>query len=385
MKWSTKIGTFAGIDVYVHTTFLMLVAWVAFAHWQTEHSVGAAARGVAFILALFGCVVLHEFGHALTAKRFGIRTRDITLLPIGGLARLERMPDDPRQELWVALAGPAVNVVIAAALFVVLFVTGSFAPIGTLSVTGGSFFVRLMTVNVFLVVFNMLPAFPMDGGRVLRALLAIRMEYTRATQLAANIGQGMALLFGLVGLFFNPFLLFIALFVWIGAGQEAAMTQMKWALGGIPLERAMITDFRTLAPDDSLARAVELLLSGAQEDFPVVDDRAVVGILTRGDLLKALARPDRQAPVAQVMRRDFVVADASDMLDLTFQRMQGHDCHTIPVVRRGNLVGLLTMDNVGEFLSVQSAIAGQPATEHPSRRAGLPPPRNATRTRDGTA
>jgi Zn-dependent protease len=361
MKWSTRIGTFAGIGVYVHTTFLMLIAWVAFAHWQTGHSVSAAVQGVAFVLALFGCVVLHEFGHALTAKRFGIKTRDITLLPIGGLARLERMPDDPRQELWVALAGPAVNVVIAVALFVVLPVTGTFAPLSTLSVTSGSFLERLMIVNVFLVAFNMLPAFPMDGGRVLRALLAIRMDYTRATQLAANIGQGMALAFGLIGLFTNPFLMFIALFVWIGAGQEAAMTQMKSALGGIPLERAMITDFRTLVPNDSLARAVELLLSGAQQDFPVVDAGAVVGILTRGGLLTALARQEQRAPVGQVMRRDFLVADASDMLDITFQRLQGHECHTIPVVRRGDLVGLLTMDNVGEFLSVQAALGGRPA------------------------
>jgi Zn-dependent protease len=361
MKWATKIGTFAGISVYVHTTFLMLIAWVAFAHWQTGHSVSAAVQGVAFVLALFGCVVLHEFGHALTAKRFGIKTRDITLLPIGGLARLERMPDDPRQELWVALAGPAVNVVIAVVLFLVLQVTGTFAPLSTLSVTSGSFLERLMIVNVFLVAFNMLPAFPMDGGRVLRALLAIRMDYTRATQLAANIGQGMALAFGLIGLFTNPFLMFIALFVWIGAGQEAAMTQMKSALGGIPLERAMITDFRTLVPNDSLARAVELLLSGAQQDFPVVDAGAVVGILTRGGLLTALARQEQRAPVGQVMRRDFLVADASDMLDITFQRLQGHECHTIPVVRRGDLVGLVTMDNVGEFLSVQAALGGRPA------------------------
>jgi Zn-dependent protease/predicted transcriptional regulator len=360
MKWSTKIGTFAGIDVYVHTTFLMLIAWVAFAHWQTEHSVSAAVQGVAFVLALFGCVVLHEFGHALTAQRFGIKTRDITLLPIGGVARLERMPDDPKQELWVALAGPAVNVVIAAALFAVVQVTGTFAALSTLSVTSGSFLERLMIVNVFLVAFNMLPAFPMDGGRVLRALLAIRMDYTRATQLAANIGQGMALVFGLVGLFFNPFLVFIALFVWIGAGQEAAMTQMKSALGGIPLERAMITDFRTLSPNDSLTRAVELLLSGAQQDFPVVDAGTVVGILTRGDLLTALARQEQQSLIEQVMRRDFLVADASDMLDITFQRLQGLACRTIPVVHRGNLVGLLTMDNVGEFLSIQAALAGRP-------------------------
>lgn len=144
MKWSTRIGTFAGIDVYVHTTFLILVAWVALAHWQTGHSAAAALEGVAFILALFGCVVLHEFGPALTARRFGIKTRDITLLPIGGLARLERMPDDPRQELWAALAGPAVNVVIAAALFVLLQASGAVTPLSALSVTSGSFLERLM-------------------------------------------------------------------------------------------------------------------------------------------------------------------------------------------------------------------------------------------------
>jgi Zn-dependent protease/predicted transcriptional regulator len=366
MKWSTKIGTFAGIDVYVHTTFLILIAWVALAHWRIGHSAAAALEGVAFVLALFTCVVLHEFGHALTARRFGIKTRDITLLPIGGLARLERMPDDPRQELWVALAGPAVNVVIAVALFTVLQVTGTSTPLSTLDVASGSFLERLMIVNVFLVAFNMLPAFPMDGGRVLRAMLAIRMDYIRATQIAANIGQSMALVFGVLGLFFNPFLVFIALFVWMGAGQEAAMTQMKAALGGIPLERVMITDFRTLSPHDSLARAVDLLLSGAQQDFPVVEDGAVVGILTRADLFAALARQEQQSPVGGVMRRNFLTADPADMIDVAFQRLQGHECHTIPVVRRGALIGLLTMDNVGEFLRVQTAIGGR----HVAHRGG---------------
>lgn len=356
MKWSTKIGTFAGIDVYVHTTFLILIAWVGYAHWQVDRSLSAALAGIAFVLTLFACVVLHEFGHALMARRFGIATRDITLLPIGGLARLERMPDDPRQELWVALAGPAVNVVIALGLLLVLFATGGFSPVSTLGVATGSVIERLMVINVVLVVFNMLPAFPMDGGRVLRALLAIRMDYGRATQIAANVGQGMALFFGLVGLFANPFLIFIALFVWIGAGQEAAMTQMKSALDGVPLERAMITDFRTLAPTDSLASAVELLLAGAQQDFPVVAERTIVGVLTRADLLTALARQDRDSPVADVMRRDFCVADASETLEGALQRMQAHDCHTIPVTRGGDVVGLLTMDNVGEFLSVQSAL-----------------------------
>jgi Zn-dependent protease/CBS domain-containing protein len=368
MKWSTKLGTFAGIDVYVHTTFFILLAWIGFVHWQDGRSLAAAVAGVAFMLALFACVVLHEFGHALTARRFGIRTRDITLLPIGGLARLERMPDDPRQELWVALAGPAVNVVIAVVLFVTLQVTGLLQPVETLTLTGGSFLERLMVVNAFLALFNMLPAFPMDGGRVLRAVLAMRMDYVRATQIAASVGQAMAFLFGLVGLFSNPFLLFIALFVWIGAGQEAALTEMRLALGGIPLERAMITDFRTLSPHDSLAHAVELLLSGSQHDFPVVVDQAVVGVLTRADLLNALARQAQQSPVESVMRRDFHVADATVMLDGALRDMQARDCHTMPVVRRGQLVGLVTMENVGEFLSVQAAL-GRRRTGHPRPRA----------------
>lgn len=358
MKWSTRIGTFAGIDVYVHTTFLILIAWVGFAHWQHQHSAAAVLAGIAFTLSLFLCVLLHEFGHALTARHFGIRTRHITLLPIGGVAQLERMPDDPRQELWVALAGPAVNVVIACGLAIVLLATGGFSPVDSLDVATGSFLERLMVVNIGLVLFNLLPAFPMDGGRVLRALLALRMDYGRATQIAANVGQGLALFFGLVGLFSNPFLVFIALFVWIGAGQEAAMTQMKSALGGIRLEQAMITDFRTLAPHDSLARAVELLLAGAQQDFPVVDAGTVVGILTRADLLTALARQDRDATVAAVMRRDFCIADPSDQIETALQRLQTRECHTVPVVRSGTLVGLLTMDNVGEFLSVQAAMRG---------------------------
>src|SRR5690606_35343714 len=211
MKWSTRIGTFAGIDVYVHTTFFILILWIAFAYWRVEQSVGAALAGVAFILALFACVVLHEFGHALTARRYGIRTRDITLLPIGGLARLERMPDEPIQELWVALAGPAGNVGIAAVLFASLSIAHVVALNYEFDIATGSCCANLLLVNVILVLFNALPAFPMDGGRVLRALLAMRMDYVRATQIAANMGQAMALMFGLVGLFTYPFLIFIAL------------------------------------------------------------------------------------------------------------------------------------------------------------------------------
>lgn len=355
MPWSWKLARIAGIDVYVHATFLMVVAWIALIHWNESQSLAAVIEGVGFILALFGCVVLHEFGHALTAARYGIRTRDITLLPIGGLARLERIPDVPIQELWVALAGPAVNVVIAAVLFGWLQASSAWQSVDQIGVTTGAFAERLMLANVFLAGFNLLPAFPMDGGRALRALLATRMDYTRATQRAAMIGQGMAILFAFVGLQGNPTLIFIALFVWIGAGQEASMAQMKSALAGIPLHRAMLTHFRTLTPTSTLGDAVDFLLTGSQQDFPVVAHGRIQGILRRSDLVKALTQGGRNASVADNMKRDCPTAEASEMLETVLGRVQGRDCHTIPVLEHGALIGLVTMDNVGEFLMIQSA------------------------------
>jgi Zn-dependent protease len=357
MPWSWKLARIAGIDVKVHATFFMVIAWIALIHWNESQSLAAVIDGVGFILALFGCVVLHEFGHALMAARYGIRTKDITLLPIGGVARLERMPDVPLQELWVALAGPAVNVVLGIVLFGWLQATGGWESAGRIGIATGGFAERVMLANVFLAVFNLLPAFPMDGGRALRALLATRMEYTRATQRAAMIGQGMAILFGLVGLQGNPMLVFIALFVWIGAGQEASMAQMKSALAGIPLRRAMLTHFRTLTPASTLGDAVDLLLTGSQQDFPVVDNGRIEGMLTRSDLVKALPRHGRAAPVVDSMR-ECPVADVSEMLETVLGRLQGRECHTIPVLERGSLIGLITMDNVGEFLMVHAAEKG---------------------------
>jgi Zn-dependent protease len=362
MKWSWKIGRVAGIDLYVHATFLVLIAWVAFGHGMAGHGWQMTAAGVAFILTLFGCVLHHELAHALTAKAFGILTRDITLLPIGGLARLERMPEQPMQELWVALAGPTVNVVIAGVLYGILAMTGSLPTAENLeawSASDGSFLGRLMVVNLGLAVFNMIPAFPMDGGRVLRALLATQMDFVRATQIAASVGQGLAMLFGFLGLFSNPLLVFIALFVWIGAAQEAAMAQMKSALGGIPVGRAMVRDFQTLAPDEPLTRAVELILAGSQTDFPVVEGDRVAGVLTRGDLLVALASRSQDTPVADVMQRDVQEVDAGEMMETAFARLESRGCQTLPVTSRGRLVGLLTTDNLGEFLMIQGALARQ--------------------------
>lgn len=370
MKWSWRLATVAGIGVYVHVTFLLLLVWAAWHGYALEHHWLGALASVSFILTLFVIVVLHELGHALTARRFGIPTRDITLLPIGGVARLERMPEDPKQELLVALAGPAVNVVLAVLLYGILLLLGQVPNPGQLMLTGGNFLSNLMLVNIVLAVFNMLPAFPMDGGRVLRALLAFKMSYARATRIAARIGQGMALIFG-VAVFLgfagilppmNPFLALIALFVWMGATQESGMVQMKSALGGIRVGQVMITDFRVLAPDDTLSRAVAYLLAGYQQDFPVVAEDRIAGVLTRAGLINALARLDQGMPVADAMERHIETVHPEDSVERVFARLQNTQCKCMPVLLNGRLVGILTPENVGEFLMIHAALQNESRT-----------------------
>ncbi len=366
MKWQWKLGRFAGIDVYVHATFLLLIGWVGYSHWLEHQQWSEVLNGILFILALFLCVVLHEYGHALTARKYGIKTRDITLYPIGGVARLERMPDKPIEELWVALMGPAVNVVIAAGLFAYLFFTQSLVPLNELTVASGSFAERLMTVNLSLVLFNLIPAFPMDGGRVLRALLAMRMEYVRATQVAANIGQGMAFLFGFIGLFTNPFLLFIAFFVWIGASQEASMVQVKNSVSGIPVTRAMLTDFKTLSPRDTLSQVVGLILAGSQHDFPVVDANGkVAGILDRDTFMRALTQHGQSVPVMDFIRRDLPEVDSHEMIEMVLMRLQEAGSKTLPVTHAGQLVGLITAENITEYLMIRSALKAASSIPQP--------------------
>ncbi len=355
MRWSTTLGKIAGTAVKVHVTFLLLLAWVAWRHWRLEASVAATLAGLAFTLAIFACVVLHEFGHALTARRYGINTRDIILLPIGGVARLEQIPGNPRQELWITLAGPAVNVVIAAVLGVWLQLTGGWQPVEELTVTGGSFFERLLVVNLFVALFNLIPAFPMDGGRILRALLGMRMDYMRATRIATTIGKTLAVAFGFLGLFSNPFLILIALFVWTGAARETKMVQFKNALGDLRVDQVMTTDYRTLAPTDSLDHAVELTLAGAQRDFPVVDGDHLAGVLTHGDLIKALHEGGKNLAVGEVMRRQFQTASLSEGIGRVIVRLQQCACRTMPVLANGRLAGLISLDNLGDVLSIQAA------------------------------
>jgi Zn-dependent protease/CBS domain-containing protein len=354
MRWSFRIARVGGVDLYVHATFLILIAAFLFAFlWQGQTPL-AALGGVLSLVLLFGCVVLHELGHAMVARRFGIRTRDITLLPIGGIARLERIPTEPRQELLVALAGPAVNLAIAGVVWGLLTVLGR-SPAGLVH---GGILDNLFWVNVSLCLFNLLPAFPMDGGRVLRALLATRLDYAHASEIAARIGQGMAFLFGLFGLFTNPMLLFIALFIYLGAEQEASLARVRSATQGLPVRFGMVTRYQTIAPDDTLGRVAQLLLAGCQHDFPVVEGDQLLGLLTRTDLLQHLARSGAETTARQALRPVKLQLEEEEMLDEALRRMQESGETSVPVFRHGRLVGLLTAENIGELLMVQAALRG---------------------------
>jgi Zn-dependent protease/CBS domain-containing protein len=318
------------------------------------HDLAIALGGVAYVVAVFAIVVLHELGHALTAQRFGIATRDITLLPIGGVARLERMPTKPSEEFLVAIAGPAVNVALAGLLFGVLVAMGASGDVTRLELVGGPFVAKLMWTNVGLAVFNLLPAFPMDGGRVLRALIASRTDYVRATDIAARVGQAVALGFGLIGLFSNPFLVFIALFVWVGAQGEAQAAHVKASLAGVPVSRAMVTTFAAVAPEEPVATVVEHMLAGFQEDIPVINGRgALVGLVGRAEVLRAAMEGSSSRPVASVMLEGVPAVRESDSLDFALERLQESGRRSVPVVRDGELVGMLPIENVAYLLQVQ--------------------------------
>jgi stage IV sporulation protein FB len=358
MGWSIRIARVAGIDVKVHITFLLLLVWIGIAYYAAGGP-DAAVQGVLFILALFVCVLLHEFGHALAARHFGIPTPDITLLPIGGVARLQRMPDRPGQEIVVALAGPAVNVIIAVVLFFTLGHLADPVRIEDFASPQVDLLVKLAVVNVWLVLFNLLPAFPMDGGRVLRAVLALFLPYASATQIAARVGQGMAFLFGLAGLFGNPMLLFIALFVYLGAEQEASYAQMKQIARGLQVQDALVTAVHALAPGATLHAAIEAVLrTRHQHEFPVIDSNgAVVGILTRDDIIAGYQHQGADTLVSEVMHRDIPTISAHAPLEQALRLMQECSCPALTAVdRHGRVVGLVTPESMGELIMIHSVL-----------------------------
>ncbi len=357
MSWSFRIGRIAGTDVKIHVTFLLLLAFFAFRDFG-DGGGAAALAGMVWLLSLFACVLLHEFGHIAAARRYGILTPDVILLPIGGVARLSRIPEEPRQELVIALAGPAVTLAIAIVLYGILRLTGTPMPFTAASLQNPGLLPSLVVANVFLLLFNLLPAFPMDGGRVLRALLAMRMPYVRATRTAARVGQLIALAGGIYGLLgHDTWLLLIAAFVFLAAGAEAAAVETRVAGRGITVAQMMVTDFRTLKVYATIADAVALLLAGEQREFPVVDNLGrVEGILTRDHLIRALSHQGPDAPVQGAMAAGVPRVAPSQGFAEALELLRASRLPALPVVdAAGALVGLLTMDNVTDLLLVRRA------------------------------
>jgi stage IV sporulation protein FB len=356
MRWSYRIGRIAGTDIKVHVTFLFIVGLWAVRGYEEGGPSGALAGALA-LLALFACILLHEFGHILMARRFGVRTPDVILLPIGGVARLERIPDEPRQELLIALAGPAVTLGIVVVLYLVLQLTGNPVSLGELS-PEGPFLAQLMAINIYLLLFNLIPAFPMDGGRVLRALLASRLGLVRGTRIAATLGQLLAIAGGVYGFIANePFLILIAFFVFLGANAEASAVETRLAGRGLNVGQMMVTDFRTIPVHAPLSQAVELLLSGEQREFPVVDNLGrTEGMLTRDDLIRGLSQRGADSSVGQAMTADVPVVPPTLGFQEALERLRSSRLPALPVVDgAGALVGLLTQDNINDHLMVRRA------------------------------
>jgi Zn-dependent protease/CBS domain-containing protein len=354
MGWSFSIGRITGTEIRIHITFFLLLIWI-FAASYGSGGADAAWSGVLFIILVFACVVAHEFGHIFAARAFGVNTPDVTLLPIGGVARLERIPEDPIQEFLIAIAGPLVNVAIV--LLLMVFADANIGSGAAIENGKVSLVDRLASANLFLALFNIIPAFPMDGGRILRALLGIRLGFVRATEIAAQIGQVLAFVLGFVGLFYNPVLIFIAIFVYLAASSEAHMVALRAMSRGVPVSAAMMTQFVTLKPDEPIEQAVTTLLQTSQSEFPVVDEAGKpVGLLGRADIIRSLKELGPGATVAKVMSAALPTIGLSRCLSDALTLLQEKTAPAVAVVEAdGRLAGLITSGTVGEMLMLQNA------------------------------
>jgi len=359
MKGVLKLGSVSGIKIEVHWTFTLLLIWVAFLEIQKGSELNRILLNEALILVLFSCVVLHELGHALTAKRFKINTRKIMLLPIGGVATLEKMPDKPEQELLVALAGPAVNVVIAILLALVVPIKSYFNFDAVVleevlyEPTLQNFLFYLFIANVMLVVFNLIPAFPMDGGRVLRALLSFKLGRVEATKIASRIGQTLAILFFVLGLLFNPFLILIAFFIFFGAYGENQMVRQNSLLKGHMVKEATLTNITLLSPTNSVQEVIDILLAGTEKDFVVMEKDKAVGVVTQKDIIKHAKTPE--VLVGDIIDKTVRPVDASTAITKVLELIGKEKKSFFPVTEEGKLIGAIDRTNISEFILLKTS------------------------------
>lgn len=356
MKFALYLGSFKKVKVFIHWTFSLLLLWIIISNSRQGMPAMEILWIIIFILALFACVVFHEFGHSLAAQRYGIQTKDIVLYPIGGVARLEKLPEDPKQELWVAIAGPLVNIVLFAVLSGILGFTGfDLENLEEIKISPLTIIPYLASANLILAVFNLIPAFPMDGGRILRAFLAIKLPRAKATRIAGGIGQFLAMFFILFGLFNNPILVLIGIFIFLGAGAEVSHTQQESFLKGFKVRDALMQKFQIIATDAPLSEAVEKLLNSQATHFVVVKDEVAVGTLSRDEIILGLKEGGETAAVEKFANFSPLRVETFDDLNEVWRKMVSEKRKVVLVVENSQFLGLLDQENIAEFIMVKSA------------------------------
>jgi Zn-dependent protease/CBS domain-containing protein len=363
MGWSINIGKIFGIRFRIHVTFFLLLFFI-FISVLDQFGINRAILATLLICAVFVCVLIHEIGHSLIARRFGKETKSITLLPIGGVATIEEMPEKPLQEIAMAIVGPFINLAIAGILYIFV---GHWTGVGSPNLYPDSvktFFSELIGINVMLAVFNLIPAFPMDGGRVLRGILAIKMDYVRATSAAVFIGQALSMFFIFFGIFFNLWLALIGLFIYIGAGSEKQQVRLKSLLRQVPASEAMTTDFLTLRPDELVRHALEHFHHGRQDDFPVIGKAGVEGILTRDRILASIHEKGLDAPVSEIMDRTFASVDPKMPLDEVYKKLLSTKKTAMIVTEAGRIKGMVCLDGISRYFMIKTALKGMDRKEN---------------------
>ncbi|WP_291096964.1 MULTISPECIES: site-2 protease family protein [unclassified Flavobacterium] len=358
MKGAFKLGKIAGIGLFIHWTFSLLIVFIVYINYKSGQNTAQIIWSVLFILCIFVTVFLHELGHALAAKNYNIKTKDITLLPIGGLARLEKLPEKPSEELIVALAGPLVNITLA--LITGLFIrlpNNSEEMIAQLSngINGSNFFLNFFLVNIWLSIFNLIPAFPMDGGRVLRAILSYRLKRNVATKIAARIGQILAIGFVFLGFFTNPFLIFIGLFVFMGAQIEADYTESKYMLKGYKVRDILMRQYQTIESNETLETAVKMLLDSQYKNFLVTENSEPIGTLNRDEIIKALSKKDENQFIYTIMNRNLIFLQADALLEDIFELVYKNKSSLMLVMENKQFLGTLDIENLLEFILIKEA------------------------------
>jgi len=357
MGWSLNIGRIFGIRFRIHVTFFLLLFFI-FVSVFNEKGAEKALLATLFICAVFACVLIHEIGHSLIARRFGKEAKSITLLPIGGVAAMEEMPEKPGQEIAMSIMGPFINLVIAGILYLLV---GRWTGIGVANLYPDSmrtFFAGLIGINIMLAVFNLIPAFPMDGGRVLRGILSMKMDYVKATSAAVFIGQAIAIFFIFFGIFFNWWLALIGLFLYIGAGSEKSHVILRSFLHQVPASEAMATDFRSLRPEELLSSALEHFYHGCQEDFPVIGEKGLEGILTRERILASIHEKGIDVPVSEVMDSTFASVSSNMPLDDVYKKLLSNRKTAVAVVDKDGIKGMICLDGISRFFMIKAALKG---------------------------